>query len=136
MCVCFVRLSNVCLYIYVYLHFIDTNHSMLLSRLEFKAFLSQLHITFSNKRWKQIFRAIDRNMDDEISFDELFLFIFPTQDEAIIKEKKRLQSVRHRVHDHDQNEFFQFYDTHRSILVFYDLPLFHAVSSTRLYFEH
>ena len=37
---------------------IDTDGSMLLSRSEFKEFLGELHISFSNKRWKQIFRYV------------------------------------------------------------------------------
>ena len=35
---------------------IDTDGSMLLSRAEFKDFLGDLHISFSAKRWRQIFR--------------------------------------------------------------------------------
>lgn len=76
---------------------IDTNNSLLLSRLEFKVFLEEMHISFSNKRWKQIFREIDRNFDDEISFDELFIFIFPDNDEAASREAKRLKLIRERV---------------------------------------
>ena len=37
---------------------IDTDGSMLLSRSEFKEFLGELHISFSNKRWRQIFRYV------------------------------------------------------------------------------
>lgn len=47
-------------------------------------FMTELDISFSNRRWRQIFNEIDRNHDDEISFDELFLFLFPTHDEALV----------------------------------------------------
>lgn len=62
---------------------IDTNNSNLLSREEFKTFCMEMAISFSNKRWRQIFREIDGNMDNEISFDELFLFLYPESDESL-----------------------------------------------------
>ena len=37
---------------------IDTDDSGLLSRAEFKFFLGELHISFSHKRWRQIFRYV------------------------------------------------------------------------------
>lgn len=58
-----------------------------LSRKEFKLFLTELQIHFSNKRWRQIFGEIDKNFDNEISFDELFLFLFPDHDEAKVSEE-------------------------------------------------
>ncbi len=63
---------------------IDKDGSMMLSRAEFKEFLSELKISFSHRRWRQIFNQIDRNYDDSISFDELFLFLFPHHDEALV----------------------------------------------------
>ena len=79
---------------------IDTDNSGLLSRAEFKIFLGELHISFSHKRWRQIFREIDRNYDDQISFDELFLFLFPDHDEALSRELRRLKIVGDRVRTH------------------------------------
>ena len=40
---------------------------------------------------------MDRNYDDSISFDELFLFLFPDHDVALAREKKRLKAVGDRV---------------------------------------
>jgi hypothetical protein len=47
-----------------------------------------------------IYREIDRNYDDQISFDELFLFLFPDHDEALAREIKRLKIVGDRVRSH------------------------------------
>ena len=44
-----------------------------------------------------IYREMDRNYDDQISFDELFLFLFPDHDEALMREKRRLKTVGERV---------------------------------------
>ena len=38
--------------------YIDKDGSLTLSRYEFKAFLGDLHISFSAKRWRQIFRYV------------------------------------------------------------------------------
>ena len=68
---------------------IDTNGSNLLSCDEFKSFCTEMSISFSNKRWRQIFREIDSNCDNEVSFEELFLFLYPDSDEA--REHKNMQ---------------------------------------------
>ena len=76
---------------------IDDNHSELLSRSEFQIFLNSLGITFSRKKWTQIFTEIDRSHDNEISLTELFLFLFPDHDRAKTEEKNRLISIGERV---------------------------------------
>jgi len=43
---------------------------------------------------------MDRNYDDQISFDELFLFLFPDHDEALAREIRRLKIVGDRVRSH------------------------------------
>lgn len=45
----------------------------------------------------RICREMDRNYDDSISFDELFLFLFPDHNVALAREKKRLKVVGERV---------------------------------------
>ncbi len=75
----------------------DDDGSMCLSRSEFQVMMEALDITYSKKRWAQIFREIDRNFDDNISFEEFFLFIYPKNDNAIAAERKRLKIVRERV---------------------------------------
>ena len=40
---------------------------------------------------------MDRNYDDAISFDELFLFLFPDHNDALARENKRLKVVGDRV---------------------------------------
>ena len=47
---------------------IDGNGSSRLSRSEFQSFIESLGITFSLRKWNQIFREIDRNFDDEVIF--------------------------------------------------------------------
>ncbi len=71
----------------------DTDGSLLLSRHEFKAFMNELKISFSNRRWRQIFRQIDRNYDDAISFDEMFLFLYPDHHEAKVNTKTVLRWI-------------------------------------------
>jgi hypothetical protein len=70
---------------------IDDNGSNLLSRREFQIFLEALGITFSRRKWSAIFVQIDLNNDDEISFKELFLFLFPDNDVAKKEELRRLK---------------------------------------------
>ncbi len=42
-----------------------------------------MKITFSRKKWSAIFTEIDKNYDDEIAFEELFIFLFPNHDRAL-----------------------------------------------------
>lgn len=76
---------------------IDKNRSNKLSRVEFEILMDRLEVNFSRKKWKQIYHEIDRNYDDEISFDEFFIFLFPSHDFAQANEIKRLKIVRSRV---------------------------------------
>jgi len=73
---------------------IDLDGSDLLSREEFKIFLGNMGITFSRKMWRQIFHQVDENYDDEISFNELFIFLFPNHDKALAEELKRVKALR------------------------------------------
>ena len=52
------------------------------SRDELQVFLEHLGITFTKKRWIAIFREVDRNFDNEISFEEMYLFMFPEEKSA------------------------------------------------------
>lgn len=81
---------------------IDKNHSNKLSRVEFEVLMDRLDVNFSRKKWKQIYHEIDRNYDDEISFDEFFMFLFPQHDFATANELKRMKLVRHRVAQRSQ----------------------------------
>lgn len=76
---------------------IDKNRSNKLSRVEFEILMDRLEVNFSRKKWKQIYHEIDRNYDDEISFDEFFIFLFPNHDYAMANEIKRLKIVRSRI---------------------------------------
>lgn len=61
---------------------IDDNGSGLLSRKEFQMFLEAVGITFSAKRWRMIFNEIDRDFDDEISFNEFLLYLYPDHEKS------------------------------------------------------
>lgn len=49
-----------------------------------------MKITFSRKKWSPIFSEIDKNYDDEIAFEELFIFLFPNHDRALAVVRIRL----------------------------------------------
>lgn len=66
---------------------IDSDHSNRLSRQEFELLMDKLDINFSRRKWKQIYREIDRNYDDEVSFEEFFFFLFPTHDVSLVRIK-------------------------------------------------
>ncbi len=76
---------------------IDCDHSNRLSRIEFEVLMDKLDINFSKRKWKQIYREIDRNYDDEVTFEEFFFFLFPNHDVSKAMEKKRMKIIRHRV---------------------------------------
>jgi hypothetical protein len=71
--------------------------SSFFSREEFASFLIAIEINFSRKKWQQIFREIDINYDDEISFEEFFLFLFPDHDVGLALEKRRMKLLGSRV---------------------------------------
>lgn len=77
-----------------------------------------MKITFSRKKWSAIFSEIDKNYDNEIAFEELFIFLFPNHDRALAvvrirllaqllacysqystQERKRLQKLRKNVRE-------------------------------------
>jgi hypothetical protein len=68
-----------------------------LKRKEFQMLLNSLDIHFSRKKWALIFKEVDHNFDDEISLEELLLFIFPDHDVAKKAEKKRMKIIAARV---------------------------------------
>ena len=68
---------------------IDVDGSQVLSRDEFISFCAVMNVTFSKKKWRQIFREIDRDANDEISYEELHLFLFPDNNAALSQEKRR-----------------------------------------------
>lgn len=63
---------------------IDHDGSNRLSRNEFEFLMNRLDINFSKRKWKQIYHEIDRNYDDEVTFEEFFFFLFPTHDVSLV----------------------------------------------------
>lgn len=78
---------------------IDRDNSNRLSRMEFETLMDMLHINFSRNKWKQIYHEIDRNYDDQVSFEEFILFLFPNHDVAKAMEVKRIKIIRKRLAD-------------------------------------
>jgi len=85
---------------------IDEDNSNLLSRIEFRRFLKTLKITFSKRKWRLLFDAIDQNNDDQIAFEEFFYFLYPENDVAQALEKRRLKKASlHLVKLIDKSKF-------------------------------
>jgi len=76
---------------------IDDDGSNELSRSEFTEFMRSLGMTFSQKKWTKIFHQIDINFDDNISFNEFLMFLFPDDDAAKAEENRRLDEIKQRV---------------------------------------
>ena len=76
---------------------IDDNNSGLLSRKEFQTFLNELQISFSRRKWAQIYKEIDKDGSGELDYHELFLFIFPDSSLAQRLERKRIRDIQQRV---------------------------------------
>lgn len=76
---------------------IDSSGNNVLTRTQFAMFMNSMDIHFSRKKWQQIFREIDRNADNQISFEEFFLFLFPEHDIGVALEKRRLKMIGARV---------------------------------------
>lgn len=76
---------------------IDHDHSNRLSRAEFEILMEKLDINFSKRKWKQIYHEIDRNYDDEVTFEEFFFFLFPNHDVSVALERKRMKIIKKRV---------------------------------------
>lgn len=72
---------------------IDEDNSKFLTREELQHFLQGIRISFTKRRWDQIFHEIDANFDDEITFDELLLFVFPHVNAGQEQERRRLQAI-------------------------------------------
>lgn len=79
---------------------VDDNGSNKLSRLEFEDLMYELDVYFSRKKWNQIFYEIDRNFDNNISFEEFFIFIFPEHAAAKAIETDRLDQVNRKMSVH------------------------------------
>jgi len=75
---------------------IDDQGRNKLRRCEFEYFMEAVGINFSRKKWQQIYREIDLNNDDMISFEEFFLFMCPDHDVAKALEVRRSKIVKNR----------------------------------------
>jgi len=68
-------------------------------RRELARFLDTLDIHFSKRKWKQVFRLMDRSQQESsntITFDEFFFFVFPQDPDAIEAEAQRLREEQEK----------------------------------------
>jgi hypothetical protein len=70
------------------------------SRKELQSFLIEIGVNFSTKKWRQIFRQLDRNGDDSISVDEMIYFLFDKNKETIIDFEKKKKDFSTAVLSH------------------------------------
>ena len=68
-------------------HEIDTDKSVTLTREELKSFLVDIGISFSLRKWRKIFRELDRNCDDQISVEEMVNFLFPKEKQEHVTDR-------------------------------------------------
>ena len=73
---------------------IDVDNSKHLSTNEFFELINLMNVSFSKKKWRQIFRTIDKDGNDTISFHEMLLFLWPDDPLGLHKEQQRLRTVR------------------------------------------
>jgi len=57
---------------------VDSDHSGAISRDEFAEYMNSIEIHFDRRRWMQVFRGIDTTFDNKITFEEFFVFMFPS----------------------------------------------------------
>ena len=79
---------------------IDYDNSGVLDRREFSIYLSRLGIPLNRKQWHTIFRKIDIDASESISFQEFFVFLYPEHKESIRFERHRLNTIHMRVDTH------------------------------------
>lgn len=89
----------------------DAKKSGMLNRDEFATFMNALELNYSRKKMVQVFREIDRDFDDQVSYEELFLFIFPDPNvaKALVKKKAKMLGQRIKIKARDRaNTLSQF----------------------------
>jgi hypothetical protein len=59
--------------------------------------MNAIEISFNRIKWQQIYREIDKSFDQQITFEELFLFVFPDHHVRQALEKTRLKMLGRRV---------------------------------------
>eukprot|EP00597_Dinobryon_sp_UTEXLB2267_P015777 CAMPEP_0170113682 /NCGR_PEP_ID=MMETSP0020_2-20130122/10103_1 /TAXON_ID=98059 /ORGANISM="Dinobryon sp., Strain UTEXLB2267" /LENGTH=1358 /DNA_ID=CAMNT_0010340223 /DNA_START=228 /DNA_END=4304 /DNA_ORIENTATION=+ len=62
---------------------IDKDGSGEIDSLEFRLMLRALKLTYSNSRFKLLFRSMDRNADETITLEDLVILLFPTKQPEI-----------------------------------------------------
>lgn len=54
-------------------------------------------IQFSRRTWEQMFKRIDRDMDQQVTLDDLFMFIFPDNSISQREENERIKTLQGRI---------------------------------------
>ena len=84
---------------------LDSSQNGYLSLTEFLQLSEILDINFSKRRWKQVYRIIDKNFDNQVSFQEFYVFLYPEHELAKSLENRRMKIIKKRVLQ-TANDFF------------------------------
>ena len=84
---------------------LDSSQNGYLSLTEFLQLSEILDINFSKRRWKQVYRIIDKNFDNQVSFQEFYVFLYPEHELAKSLENRRMKIIKNRVLQ-TANDFF------------------------------
>jgi len=53
-----------------------------------------MNISMTKRRWKHLFRLIDKNSDMQLTYDEFAYFLFPDSDKVLTRENERVAKIR------------------------------------------
>lgn len=84
---------------------LDSSQNGYLSLTEFLQLSEILDINFSKRRWKQVYRIIDKNFDNQVSFQEFYVFLYPEHELAKSLENRRMKIIKKRVFQ-TANDYF------------------------------
>ena len=84
---------------------LDVSQNGYLSLTEFLQLSEILDVNFSKRRWKQIYRIIDKNFDNQVSFQEFYVFLYPEHELAKSLENRRMKIIKKRVLQTANNYF-------------------------------
>eukprot|EP01032_Pedospumella_encystans_P007663 gene7663-9168_t len=73
---------------------VDSDHSGAISRDEFAEYMNSIEIHFDRRRWMQVFRGIDTTFDNKITFEEFFVFMFPSTSHGKELQQKKERALQ------------------------------------------
>lgn len=76
---------------------IDPDRSSVLTRDELQIFFSSLGITFSARKWRRLFREIDKDGDNKINSEDMIMFLFYDHKEIQKSHKEEKDTIKKNV---------------------------------------